>query len=122
MLGKKPYEAERIARTETMRASNAGSYLQAKQDGATHFVIDNRAEACSECQDEYEGEVFTIDQDDMMPPLHPNCACVPVYFFDNSEASEWADQLSSDKEDVRSDLDEQGHEVKSDGTSQWTNN
>lgn len=122
MLGKKDWEAERIARTETMRASNAGAYNQALSDGCTHFVIDNRAEACSECQDEYEGQVFELSEQDAIPPLHPNCACVPVFFHEQGEAQGWSDDLQSEKQDIRDELEKDGKEISKDGTSRYTNN
>jgi hypothetical protein len=105
-----------IARTETMRASNLASWSQNRAEGSTHFMVDNRAESCELCADEYEGEVFTIDQLDMLPPLHPNCACVPVYFTDETEAQDWSNQLSDEKVEEREQLDEKGYTIPSDGT------
>ena len=105
-----------------MRSSNAASFAQAQTDGSTHFVVDNRGEACEECRDEFEGDVFSMDETDKLPPVHPNCACVPVYFNDKNSASEWSDSLQQENLDLRQNLEDKGLSVKSDGTSSYTNN
>jgi len=87
--------ANAIARTEVMRSNNAGSYLQAKQEDYQFFVIDMRDEVCDFCADEYEGKVFTMDETEMLPPLHPNCACIPEFFMTEAEANGWAEEISS---------------------------
>lgn len=87
--------AEAIARTETMRSANLASWASAKAGGSTHFVVDSSFEACEECADTYEGEVFLIDDTDNLPPLHPNCACVPMFISQPSEG----DELSRDMRD-----------------------
>lgn len=92
-----------IARTETMRASNLAGWSQNKAEGCTHFIVDNRAESCEECASEFEGEVFTIDQIDVLPPVHPNCACVPEFFKSEDEAQSWSDTLRGDNVEERGD-------------------
>lgn len=114
LMGNKTYEATRIVRTETMRASNSAAYIQAKTDGKGFFTVDNRDEACELCVDEYEGQVFTMDQTDMLPPLHPNCACVAEFHMSEEGAQEWADELQGLNEDARS-----GDEQPSDGAGAW---
>jgi len=108
--------ADTIARTETMRANNQLAREQAIANGAKYFVVDNREEACEECQAEYEGEVFGIDEEDAMPPLHPNCACIPTFFDDEEEAQEWADGLQEDNMEKREELELQNMMVAPDGT------
>lgn len=122
LIGSNISRAETIARTETMRANVATLYADAKSIGATHFVVDNRAEACESCQEEYEDQVFTIDQTDMLPPLHPNCACVAVFFDNEEEANQWGMDLANEKQGIRDDLVKDGFTIKPDGTSQNTNN
>jgi len=110
LLGNKTYEATRIVRTETMRASNSAAYIQAQQDGKGFYTVDPREEACELCQDEYVGVVFTMDQTDMLPPLHPNCACI-AEFHDSAEAGqEWADEIAKS-------IDEN---ASGDGSGAWT--
>lgn len=115
--------AAAISRTEIQRTSNVGAYIQAKENDASYFVVDNRAEACEECQDTYEGEVFSIDEIDALPPLHPNCACVPVFFNDETEAQNWASSIQSEDIQVREDIvEETGKPIPTDGTGNVSNN
>lgn len=67
--------ARTIARTETMRASNLANYAHAKQMGAQSFVVTSDPNRCPLCGEVYgDGTiVFSIDQNDMIPPYHPNC-------------------------------------------------
>ena len=113
--------ANSIARTETMRAAHAGSYGQAIRDGMGFYIVDSRAEACELCQDEYDGEVFPIDDPSGMPPLHPNCACIPVYFNTEEEAQDWADNISSDNQDIREIIEDKGNTIPKDGTGHESN-
>jgi SPP1 gp7 family putative phage head morphogenesis protein len=88
--------ARAIARTETMRSSNTASYVQAKANGMTHYTVDYADDACDECVELYQDEVFSIDDQENIPPVHPNCRCVPVYFNDKDEAKEWSDMITED--------------------------
>lgn len=75
--------AQVIARTETRRAGNIANYANAKLNlGAQSFkVISDQSTVCPFCQQLYDngGIVFTIDQSDVIPPIHPKCNCTPVY-------------------------------------------
>lgn len=97
--------ANAIARTEVGRANNAGAYLQAKDQGYTHWVADMRDEACETCQDAYGGVVFPISNTEDLPPLHPNCACVVEFFTDESTGQDWADSIQQDQQDVKDSPD-----------------
>ena len=77
----KGYRTDRIARTETMQASNKGTLEGYKQSGLVEkkewiTAIDERS--CDECV-AMEGEVVEINKafscGVMQPPLHPNCRC-----------------------------------------------
>jgi HK97 family phage portal protein len=90
------YRAERIARTESLRASNSTAELTYKQSGFTTVKWFTNPGACAFCQT-FEGQTKTIGssfanigdvvttaQGDQMqveysdigtPPLHPNCTC-----------------------------------------------
>jgi SPP1 gp7 family putative phage head morphogenesis protein len=120
-LDMKKARAETIARTETMRSAHSASFAQAKRDGYTHWLVDSRAEACTECQDEYDGQVYTIDDTSSLPPLHPNCACIPVYFFDEGEATGYANNLTEYNQSQRTELEDKGITINKDGTSQNLN-
>lgn len=97
--------ANAIARTEVNRANNAGSYLQAKDQGYTHWVADMRDEACETCQDAYAGKVFPISDTEDLPPLHPNCVCIAEFFNDESDAQDWADTIKDDQTDAKDSPD-----------------
>jgi SPP1 gp7 family putative phage head morphogenesis protein len=79
--------ARTIARTETMRASNLANYAHAKQMGAQSFVVTSDPNRCPLCGEVYgDGTiVFSIDQNDMIPPYHPNCGCIPKYSMKSPE-------------------------------------
>ena len=55
--------------------------------GARSYRVICNEGCCEYCQDEYgtdesggTGEtVYSIDDQDNMPPLHPNCRCTPVW-------------------------------------------
>lgn len=113
--------ANSIARTETMRAAHAGSYAQAIRDGKQYYVIDYRAEACKYCKKKYTDEVFSIMDPGPMPPFHPNCACIPIYFKDLKSAQRWAGKISSDVAKQVAALEKKGKTVKDDGTGTEVN-
>ncbi len=107
--------AEAIARTETMRAANLASWSQAKAMDATHYTVDSSFEACEECSETYDGQVFPIDDIDNLPPLHPNCACVPA-FGGEEDMQGIADELSQRNEDEVQNLADKGMEPAPDGS------
>ena len=113
--------ADTIARTETMRASHSASFAQARRDNMSHWTVDSRAEACEECQDTYDGTIYTMDETDDLPPLHPNCACIPVFSDNIEDAQSDADSLSEYNNQQRQDLIDSGVTINKDGTSQHLN-
>lgn len=76
-----------IARTETCRAANIANYLNAQEMGAKSYSVICNDGCCEYCQDEYGTDesggvgdtVYSIDDTDNLPPLHPNCRCTPVW-------------------------------------------
>jgi hypothetical protein len=97
-----------------MRATNSAAYIQAASEGKQFWTVDNRDEACETCVDEYEGMVFPIEDTASLPPLHPNCACVPEFFMEEQEAQDWANDLQSENESLRS-----GEEPTESGDGAW---
>lgn len=87
--------ADRIARTETVRAENLGRYYVADNDGYEAFVVYSAVDCCPDCADAYIGQVFTIDQQDMLPPLHPNCRCAAQFFRTVAIAEGMADAMNA---------------------------
>lgn len=113
--------ANTIARTETMRAAHTGSLGQARRDGKQYYIIDSRAEACKRCIKTYKGRVFSIDDLAVFPPLHPNCACIPVYFNTMEEANRWAERVSNDIDKQIRQLESEGKTINPDGTGAEVN-
>lgn len=79
--------ARTIARTEIARVSTVSDYIIAKERGATHFTVDCRSSRCDICKKAYcknsetGGDVeYSIDDTDMLPPLHPNCRCSANFY------------------------------------------
>lgn len=77
-------QAQRITRTEVLRASNQASLDAYRESGVVEGLQWLTAGAVDECAD-YEGEVVELDGDfyssesefqDGYPPIHPNCRCV----------------------------------------------
>lgn len=85
--------ARTIARTEVKRTDTVANYIRHKENGATGFTVQCRPDCCELCQETYEdvdstdkpyvgGDVdFTMDDTDMLPPLHPNCRCTAMFFY-----------------------------------------
>lgn len=75
--------ARTIARTEIARTATASDYVINKERGATHFTVDCRDTCCGICARDYNwGKIeYTIDQVEMLPPRHPNCCCVAMFFI-----------------------------------------
>ena len=113
--------ANSIARTETMRAAHAGSYAQAIRDGKQYYIIDSRAEACKICKRKFTDEVFDINDPGPMPPAHPNCACIPLYFDTFAEAVRWSSKISRQIDNQVKQLNDKGLTVKPDGTGTAVN-
>lgn len=73
-----------IARTETMRASNLSNHLNAETLGAKSYTVHSHPDCCGACAEIYnfQGTIFDIKDTEYLPPLHPNCRCVPRYSTD----------------------------------------
>jgi hypothetical protein len=51
-----------------------------------------------------------------LPPLHPNCACVPMFFDSKSEAEKWSGMISDSIDKKVNVIENNGLMVKEDGT------
>lgn len=67
--------AERIARTETMRAANAAAVDRYKSLGVekVEFLAAWDDRTCPECEGKH-GNIYPVDQAPTLP-IHPNCRC-----------------------------------------------
>lgn len=92
-----PNRAELIARTESVRAYNAGIHAYGKQSGAaTHTweALPGADEGSSEqpCVDDNDQGPIDIDEDfisgDPFPPAHPNCRCLEVLQYDTTSSDD----------------------------------
>lgn len=115
-LGVDTNRANLIARTETMRASNLAGWSQSKAEWATHFTVDVSPTACEDCIEVYEDQVFTIDETSMLPPWHPRCECVPLFFFSEEEANGMSGDVADRNSGEREQLLKDGYGIPSDGT------
>ncbi|WP_180339323.1 minor capsid protein [Peptoniphilus catoniae] len=74
------YAARRIAVTETAKIQIAYQIDSFKENGYTKMMWVCEPTACNHCMP-YNGEVFDIDSDHDVPPMHPFCECslAPVH-------------------------------------------
>ena len=102
--------ARAIARTEIARAATVSDYVINKERGATHFYVECRNTACPICKEawhkkwtpetddtfvpsEYTAgkkgwvgdKTYLMSQVDKLPPIHPNCRCVPYFYREDKE-------------------------------------
>jgi len=104
-----------IARTETMRSSNIANWAQAKTN-AQYFIVDHRAAACKHCIKLFSNNIFRIDETRYIPPIHPNCACVPIFFHEKEDAVEYVGRVHERNNIERQLLIDQGFKLPDDGT------
>lgn len=93
----KKYQADKIARTETVRASNMGAedaYIQSGVVEAKEWLT--AGNPCPICEP-YDGQIIELGGDfysqkdefkDGNPPLHPNCRCVIIPVVKNVDSKE----------------------------------
>lgn len=68
------FEFERLARTESAFAAEAGTQEQFKEFGVSHVIWLTSAGSCPLCLS-YVGKLIAVDDTENLPPRHPNCAC-----------------------------------------------
>lgn len=66
--------ANMVARTEMNRAMNDGIVSTYRSAGISEVVFTAASDACPECAD-LDGETFSVNDSDNLPPIHPNCRC-----------------------------------------------
>ncbi len=92
--------AEVIGRTETVNARSQAELIKAEDSGKEYFVVVSAGDCCDECYDVYDGNTFHIPEDeDMLPPYHPNCRCTPTFFRTEGLAQSMADETSTPREE-----------------------
>ncbi|MDP3012768.1 MAG: phage minor head protein [Candidatus Subteraquimicrobiales bacterium] len=92
--------AEVIARTETGYARSQAELVKAESKGQEYFVVVSAGDCCDECFDVYDGNTFHVPEDeDMLPPLHPNCRCAATFFRTEGQAEDMAETTSKPDRD-----------------------
>lgn len=86
----KGWEAERVARTEVARATNAGAITGYKEMGIGVAEVVANAGACPKCA-ALNGELYPTDQAMRVLPRHPNCYCfwIPRPDITNPNVKDW---------------------------------
>lgn len=69
------YEFERLARTEAAFAAEAGARAQLSELGVESVEWLISAGACPLCEDLAAGGPYALDDEENLPPAHPNCLC-----------------------------------------------
>lgn len=94
--------ARALARTEIARTATISDYIINYERGATGYTVDCRNTACDVCRREYltnpdievstrgiDGDImYDINDTSHLPPLHPNCRCVPIFHNKSKRAEE----------------------------------
>ena len=106
--------AERIARTEINRASNATELAQYRENKIKYyrFVATEDARTCPICG-ELHDKVFAVDAAEAgknFPPVHPNCRCRTVISpvdADGNEDTSWIDDMQAEVDALADELDDE---------------
>jgi SPP1 gp7 family putative phage head morphogenesis protein len=75
------YEAERIARTETIRATSRWAMEAYSSLGIEYYEVLPALTACPICVDLASQNPYRVDDASWRPPFHPNCRCSIIPFF-----------------------------------------
>ena len=105
--------AERIARTEMNRVSNAAELAQYREKGIKfyRFIATEDARTCEICGQIHD-KVFSVDDATTganFPPVHPNCRCRTVISSVDEEGKEdlsWLDDMQSEIDNLQAEFDE----------------
>jgi SPP1 gp7 family putative phage head morphogenesis protein len=68
------WRAERISRTEIIRASNEGALQRYESEGFNKSEFLASPDACEECQP-LNGQIYPTKEAHGIIPVHPNCRC-----------------------------------------------
>jgi len=71
--GYEDWRAERIARTETLKASNKAATDRYRAAGIKQWEWITGPNPCKEQCEELKGQIFNVGDEE--PPKHPNCVC-----------------------------------------------
>lgn len=100
--------AEAIARTGHNEMNSLAQRQRYKDKGFQSFTI-IMADPCPDCIETYDNVVFSIDDTEMLPPLHTHCMCTPEFHEETPE--EYAEKYGYDVYDGSVGGDEGESEV-----------
>lgn len=120
--------AERIARTEMNRVSNAAELAQYRQNNIKYyrFIATEDARTCEICGKLHD-TVHATDEatpGENFPPVHPNCRCRTVISTvdeNGNEDDSWLDDMQAEidaLQDEFDEMDEDEEEVRKDETAE----
>ena len=106
------YRAERVARTETIAASNEGALHRYETEGVEKSEFYPSPDACIDCSS-LAGEYPTKESHNKIP-VHPNCRCVWLPVIDSTkpvmpekpprpEGTEWKKTLTKEEKEAIKD-------------------
>lgn len=99
--------AETIARTEIIRANNAGNMAGYRASGVVQGKIwlagnEGDGDACDDCEANADEGVIGLEEDfgsgDDAPPAHPNCRCAVAPVVDDDGEAEHRDEEDADNQ------------------------
>jgi hypothetical protein len=73
-------DAVHISRNEISRIKNLGNWFIHKEKGYNYFKISKSFNACKKCNKTYDNMIFTMEQVEMLPPLHDLCTCNAIFY------------------------------------------
>jgi hypothetical protein len=73
-------DALKISRNEISRIKNLGNWFIHKEKGYKYFKISQSFNACEKCSKKYDNMIFTMEQVEMLPPLHDMCKCNAIFY------------------------------------------
>ena len=73
-------DALHISRNEISRIKNLANWYIHKEKGYKYFKISKSLNACEKCNEKYDNIVFTMEQVEMLPPLHDLCKCNAIFY------------------------------------------
>lgn len=68
-------DALKVAVTEESRIKNLADWHEYYGAGYKFFSAQCAEDTCKKCEEAYNGEKYSIEQIDMLPPLHGECRC-----------------------------------------------
>lgn len=75
-------DAMHISKNEISRIKNLGNWYIHKEKGYKYFKISKAFDACEICHKTYDNMIFTMEQLEMLPPLHDLCKCNAMFYKD----------------------------------------